>query len=93
MAAEELPECKEEVTLQFLARKLDKKDFFGKSDPFLKLFKTTEQGTPTLVHKTEVSTQFWKKQQQHDNLISDHNTTHNFLHYTNDNEIFVCGWC
>lgn len=31
--AEELSNCKEIVTLQFKANKLDKKDFFGKSDP------------------------------------------------------------
>ena len=37
--------CKEEVTLQFCGKKLDKKDFFGKSDPFLLLYRTNEDGT------------------------------------------------
>ena len=36
---------KEKVTLQFCGRKLDKKDFFGKSDPFLLFYRTNENGT------------------------------------------------
>ncbi len=45
VSAEEMGTCKEEVTLQFCGRKLDKKDFFGKSDPFLLLYRTNEDGT------------------------------------------------
>ena len=45
VTAEEMGSCKEEVTLQFCGRKLDKKDFFGKSDPFLLLYRTNEDGT------------------------------------------------
>ena len=42
LEAEELSSCKENVTLQFCAHKLDKKDFFGKSDPFLVIYRTNE---------------------------------------------------
>ncbi|XP_071341819.1 copine-3-like isoform X1 [Trachinotus anak] len=41
------------VELNVAARKLDKKDFFGKSDPFLEFFKQTETGWQ-LAHRTEV---------------------------------------
>ena len=36
------------------ARKLDKKDTFGKSDPFLELSRLNADGSGTLVHRTEV---------------------------------------
>uniref|UniRef100_A0A3Q0R6K9 Copine-3 n=1 Tax=Amphilophus citrinellus TaxID=61819 RepID=A0A3Q0R6K9_AMPCI len=51
--------CAEEMTdnrvvaFEVAARKLDKKDFFGKSDPFLEFFKQTETGWQ-LAHRTEV---------------------------------------
>jgi hypothetical protein len=35
VSCEELSMCKDELELQFMAKKLDKKDFFGSSDPFL----------------------------------------------------------
>jgi len=35
----------DEVTLQFCASKLDKKDLFGKSDPFLLFSRTNENGS------------------------------------------------
>ncbi|KAK2186177.1 hypothetical protein NP493_212g08002 [Ridgeia piscesae] len=54
VSAEELSSCKEEVTLQFCGKNLDKKDFFGKSDPFLLFYRLNEDGTATVVHKTEV---------------------------------------
>ncbi|XP_056220307.1 copine-3-like isoform X1 [Seriola aureovittata] len=41
------------VELDVAARKLDKKDFFGKSDPFLEFYKHTETGWQ-LAHRTEV---------------------------------------
>ncbi|XP_072234221.1 copine-3-like isoform X1 [Leuresthes tenuis] len=41
------------VTFEVAARKLDKKDFFGKSDPFLEFYKQTETGWQ-LAHRTEV---------------------------------------
>uniref|UniRef100_A0A8D2QJS2 Copine family member 9 n=1 Tax=Zonotrichia albicollis TaxID=44394 RepID=A0A8D2QJS2_ZONAL len=42
------------VTMQLCANKLDKKDFFGKSDPFLVFYRSNEDGTFTICHKTEV---------------------------------------
>ncbi|XP_069007456.1 copine-3-like isoform X1 [Embiotoca jacksoni] len=51
--------CAEERTdnrvlaFEVAARKLDKKDFFGKSDPFLEFHKQTETGWQ-LAHRTEV---------------------------------------
>lgn len=32
------------------------KDFFSKSDPFLEIFRINDDGTESLVHRTEVST-------------------------------------
>ncbi|XP_066523938.1 copine-8 isoform X2 [Hoplias malabaricus] len=52
--AEELGNCRESVLLQFCGNKLDKKDFFGKSDPFLVFYRSHDDGTYTICHKTEV---------------------------------------
>uniref|UniRef100_A0A3Q0QVK1 Copine family member 9 n=1 Tax=Amphilophus citrinellus TaxID=61819 RepID=A0A3Q0QVK1_AMPCI len=53
--AEELSNCRVSITtMQFCANKLDKKDFFGKSDPFLVFYRSNEDGTFTICHKTEV---------------------------------------
>ncbi|XP_028288405.1 copine-3-like isoform X2 [Parambassis ranga] len=41
------------VVFEAAARKLDRKDFFGKSDPFLEFYKQTETGWK-LAHRTEV---------------------------------------
>ncbi|KAM6900413.1 copine-3-like [Xenentodon cancila] len=41
------------VVFEVAARKLDKKDFFGKSDPFLEIYRQTETGWQ-LAHRTEV---------------------------------------
>uniref|UniRef100_A0A3B5L5I1 VWFA domain-containing protein n=1 Tax=Xiphophorus couchianus TaxID=32473 RepID=A0A3B5L5I1_9TELE len=43
--AEELSNCRvRSVMLQFCGNKLDKKDFFGKSDPFLVFYRSNEDG-------------------------------------------------
>ncbi|CAE1170587.1 Copine-7,Copine-B,Protein BONZAI 1,Copine-3,Copine-A,Copine-8,Copine-E,Copine-9,Copine-D,Copine-2,Nicotinic receptor-associated protein 1,Protein BONZAI 2,Copine-6,Copine-5,Protein BONZAI 3,Copine-4,Copine-1 [Acanthosepion pharaonis] len=52
--AEEVFACKENLTLQFQGINLDKKDFFGKSDPFLIFYRANEDNSFTAVHKTEV---------------------------------------
>ncbi|XP_010189410.1 PREDICTED: copine-9-like, partial [Mesitornis unicolor] len=39
LLAEELSNCRDIVTMQLCANKLDKKDFFGKSDPFLVFYR------------------------------------------------------
>ncbi|XP_039941537.2 copine-5-like isoform X3 [Hirundo rustica] len=54
LLAEELGNCRDVATLQFSATKLDKKDFFGKSDPFMVFYRSNEDGTFTICHKTEV---------------------------------------
>uniref|UniRef100_A0AAY5EL27 C2 domain-containing protein n=1 Tax=Electrophorus electricus TaxID=8005 RepID=A0AAY5EL27_ELEEL len=51
---EELSNCRDLTTMQLCANKLDKKDFFGKSDPFLVFYRSNEDGTFTICHKTEV---------------------------------------
>uniref|UniRef100_S4RRA6 Copine-3 n=1 Tax=Petromyzon marinus TaxID=7757 RepID=S4RRA6_PETMA len=42
------------LALQVDARNLDKKDMFGKSDPYLEFFKMADDGTWQMVHRTEV---------------------------------------
>uniref|UniRef100_A0A250Y2Z7 Copine-2 n=1 Tax=Castor canadensis TaxID=51338 RepID=A0A250Y2Z7_CASCN len=42
------------ITLSLAGRKLDKKDLFGKSDPFLEFYKPGDDGKWLLVHRTEV---------------------------------------
>eukprot|EP00070_Physeter_catodon_P018707 XP_023978528.1 copine-8 isoform X2 [Physeter catodon] len=45
LTAEELNCCRDAVLMQFCANKLDKKDFFGKSDPFLVFYRSNEDGS------------------------------------------------
>ncbi|XP_052084520.1 copine-8-like [Mytilus californianus] len=54
VGVEELSSCKEQGNFQFRASKLDKKDFFGKSDPFLTFSRANEDRSFTVVHRTEV---------------------------------------
>uniref|UniRef100_A0AAY4BER8 C2 domain-containing protein n=1 Tax=Denticeps clupeoides TaxID=299321 RepID=A0AAY4BER8_9TELE len=54
LTAEELGNCRDCATMQFCANKLDKKDFFGRSDPFMVFYRSNEDGTFTICHKTEV---------------------------------------
>ncbi|KAF6201803.1 hypothetical protein GE061_004198 [Apolygus lucorum] len=54
VSAEEMTSSKDELILKFCGQNLDKKDWFGKSDPFLEFFKSTEGGEYSLVHRTEV---------------------------------------
>ena len=44
MTGEELASCKEVAVIQFKAEKLDKKDLFGKSDPYYVISKMTPNG-------------------------------------------------
>lgn len=39
------PALQDYATMQFCANKLDKKDFFGKSDPFMVFYRSNEDGT------------------------------------------------
>ncbi|XP_069073324.1 copine-2 [Pleurodeles waltl] len=53
IAAQELSDNRV-ITLSMAGRKLDKKDLFGKSDPFLEFYKQGDDGKWMLVHRTEV---------------------------------------
>ncbi|KAM6967971.1 copine-4 [Aplochiton taeniatus] len=53
ISAEELTGNDDYIELSFSARKLDDKDFFSKSDPFLEMFRINDDGTMQLVHRTE----------------------------------------
>ncbi|ELK38440.1 Copine-2 [Myotis davidii] len=53
IAAQELSDNRV-ITLSLAGRKLDKKDLFGKSDPFLEFYKPGDDGKWMLVHRTEV---------------------------------------
>ena len=55
--AEEVSANRGIIHCQFSAEHLEKKDFLGKSDPFLVLSKQNPDGSFTAVHKTE-----WIKQ-------------------------------
>ncbi|XP_060050620.1 copine-8 isoform X2 [Erinaceus europaeus] len=52
LTAEELNCCRDAVLMQFCANKLDKKDFFGKSDPFLVFYRSNEDGRTEVVKNT-----------------------------------------
>ncbi|CAG2109150.1 unnamed protein product, partial [Medioppia subpectinata] len=52
--AEELSANKQIALISFAATNLDKKDFMGKSDPYLTLSRANTDGTFSVVHKTEV---------------------------------------
>ncbi|KAK5970680.1 C2 calcium-dependent membrane targeting and Copine domain containing protein [Trichostrongylus colubriformis] len=45
--------AKENIRFHLSAKKLDKKDFFGKSDPFLNIYRITDEGNRQLAHRTE----------------------------------------
>ncbi|XP_042691461.1 copine-1 isoform X2 [Centrocercus urophasianus] len=53
ITAEEIKDTRV-VSLEIQARNLDKKDFLGKSDPFLELYKQSDAGTWQLVYRSEV---------------------------------------
>ena len=50
---EELSTCKGDIELQFVGKKLDRKDLFGSSDPFLQFSRSNENGNFVVVHRTE----------------------------------------
>ncbi|XP_014829384.1 PREDICTED: copine-4-like [Poecilia mexicana] len=53
ITAEELTGNDDYIELSFSARKLDDKDFFSKSDPFLELYRVNDDATMQLVYRTE----------------------------------------
>ncbi|MCL4130502.1 UNVERIFIED_CONTAM: hypothetical protein GTU68_052839 [Idotea baltica] len=54
VSGEELSKSKEILTLDMSAVDLDKKDFMGKSDPFLVFSRSLQNNTFSVIHKTEV---------------------------------------
>ncbi|XP_041375349.1 copine-3-like isoform X2 [Gigantopelta aegis] len=52
--AEEIKEGGEIVHLNFKGKKLDNKDFMGKSDPYLEILRPVSDGSWQVVHRTEV---------------------------------------
>uniref|UniRef100_A0A6I8SQF0 Copine VIII n=1 Tax=Xenopus tropicalis TaxID=8364 RepID=A0A6I8SQF0_XENTR len=61
VTAEELSNCRDAVLMQFCANKLDKKDFFGKSDPFLVFYRSNEDGRTIKVEVYD-----WDRDGSHD---------------------------
>lgn len=53
LTTEELSSCKEELIVQFVGRKLENRSWFCSISPFLEFYKANEDGTFTLVHRTE----------------------------------------
>uniref|UniRef100_A0A3B5A7W2 Copine-4 n=1 Tax=Stegastes partitus TaxID=144197 RepID=A0A3B5A7W2_9TELE len=53
ITAEELTGNDDYIELSFSARKLDDKDFFSKSDPFLEIYRLNDDATLQLVYRTE----------------------------------------
>lgn len=54
VCAEEIGTNKEILHIKMNGRNLDKKDMFGKSDPFVMICKKMDDGSWTNVHKTDV---------------------------------------
>jgi len=54
IVSEELSSNKENVTFNFSANNLDKKDLLGKSDPFIEICRSTESSEYVVLHRTEV---------------------------------------
>ncbi|KAJ3603307.1 hypothetical protein NHX12_031049 [Muraenolepis orangiensis] len=55
------PTHQDSATMQFCANKLDKKDFFGKSDPFMVFYRSNEDGTTIKVEVYD-----WDRDGSHD---------------------------
>lgn len=53
LVVEELAHCKQIVSLQMCANQLSKTRFWGRCDPFLVISRANEDGTFSVVHKTE----------------------------------------
>ncbi|XP_071531309.1 copine-8-like [Panulirus ornatus] len=55
IVTEELSSCKEELDIQLIGRKLENRSWFFSISPFLEFFKANEDGTFTLVHRTNAA--------------------------------------
>ncbi|XP_077496561.1 copine-8-like isoform X2 [Amblyomma americanum] len=54
LTVEEVIDCKRVIDMQWQGKKLEKKDWFGKSDPFLEFYRISEDNSYTAVFRTEV---------------------------------------
>lgn len=54
LTVEEVLDCKKLLEMQWQGRKLDKKDWCGKSDPFLAFYRVSEDNSYSAVYRTEV---------------------------------------
>jgi hypothetical protein len=54
VSCEEIADCKFNVNIQMRAENLVKKDWFGKSDPYIEIGRGNEDGSFTVVWRTEV---------------------------------------
>jgi hypothetical protein len=54
VTGEEVEESKGDIEFLIRGNNLDKKDFFGKSDPYLEISRGQENGSFVLVHRTEI---------------------------------------
>lgn len=55
IVTEEVTTCKQHIQLQFQAKHLDKLSWFVRNDPFLVLYRSNEDGSSSLVARTEVA--------------------------------------
>ncbi|CAL4187739.1 unnamed protein product, partial [Meganyctiphanes norvegica] len=55
ITTEELSASKEELSIQFVGKKLENTHWFSSITPFLEFFKSNENGSYTLVHRTETA--------------------------------------
>lgn len=55
IVTEEVSACKQNIQLQFQAKHLDKLCWFVRNDPFLVLYRSNEDGSSSLVARTEVA--------------------------------------
>lgn len=53
IVTEELSSCKEELDVQFVGKNLENKSWFSSINPFLEFLKANEDGTFTLVYRTD----------------------------------------
>ncbi|KAJ3004088.1 Copine-5 [Thoreauomyces humboldtii] len=53
LVAEELTDLKHVIKMTFHGRNLDKKDLFGKSDPYFQISRTQEDGTTVVVYRSK----------------------------------------
>lgn len=55
IVSEEVSSCKQNIQLQFQAKHLDKLSWFVRNDPFIVLYRSNEDGSSSLVARTEVA--------------------------------------